>query len=66
MVVLVTCNNDEDPSKNECTRVLTTFLLLYVYGDVSRRSRAANSAVPGWITQKSVNGPTDAGWSPIL
>ena len=28
MVVLVTGKNDEDPSKNECNRVLTTFLLL--------------------------------------
>ena len=25
MVVLVTCKNDEDPFKNESTRVLTTF-----------------------------------------
>ena len=23
---LVICNNEEDPSKNECTRVVTTFL----------------------------------------
>ena len=28
MVVLVTCKNDEDPFKNESTRVLTTFLPL--------------------------------------
>ena len=28
MVVLVTCKNDEDPLKNESTRVLTTFLPL--------------------------------------
>ena len=28
MVVLVTCKNDDDPFKNESTRVLTTFLPL--------------------------------------
>ena len=28
MVDLVTCKNEEDPSKNEGTRVVTTFLLL--------------------------------------
>ena len=38
--------------KNEGARVFTTFLPLYVYGDVSRRSRAANSAVPCWIWPK--------------
>ena len=43
--VLVTCKNKEDPSKNEGIRVVTTFLPLQVYGDFSRRSRAANSAV---------------------
>ena len=47
MVGLVTCKNEEDPSKNEGTRVVTTFLP--VYGDVSRRSRAANSTVQGLI-----------------
>ena len=31
MVVLVTCKNDKDPSKNERTYVLTTFLSLYSY-----------------------------------
>ena len=36
MVVLVTCNNDDaDQFKNESTRVLTTFLPLFVYGDFS-------------------------------
>ena len=49
MVVLVTCKNDEDPSKNESTRVLTTFLPLKVYGEFFRRSRAANSVDPGRI-----------------
>ena len=28
IVVLNTCKNDEDPSKNESTRLLTTFLSL--------------------------------------
>ena len=32
-------------NKNEGAGVLTTFLPLYVYGDFSRRSRAANSDV---------------------
>ena len=49
MVVLVTCKNDENPFKNESTRVLTTFLPLYVYGDFFRCLRAANSADPGQI-----------------
>ena len=35
MVVPVTSKNDEDPFKNESTRVLTTFLPLQIYGDVS-------------------------------
>ena len=45
MVVLVTCKNEEDPFKNEGTRVVTTFPLLYVYRGLSRRSKAANSTV---------------------
>ena len=49
MVVLVTCKNDEDPFKNESTRVLTTFLPLQVYGDFFRRSRVAKSVDPGQI-----------------
>ena len=36
-------------SKNEGARVFTRFLPLQVYGDFSRRSRAANSAVLGPI-----------------
>ena len=47
MAGLVTCKNEEDPSKNEGTRVVTT--ILPVYGDFSRRSRAANSTVQGLI-----------------
>ena len=43
IVGLVICKNEEDPSKNEGTRVVTTFLPLKDYGDFSRRSRAANS-----------------------
>ena len=38
-----------DQIKNEGARVFTRFLLLKVYGDFSRRSRAANSAVLGPI-----------------
>ena len=49
IVVLNTCKNDEDPSKNESTRVLTTLLPLKVYGEFFRRSRAANSIDPCWI-----------------
>ena len=49
MHVLDTCKNEEDPIKNEGARLLTRFLPLYVYGDFSRRSRAANSAVLGPI-----------------
>ena len=33
MVGFVTCKNEEDPSKNDCTRVVTIFLPLLVYGD---------------------------------
>ena len=43
MLVLITCNH------NECARVATTFLPLYVSEDFSRRPRAANSAVRGRI-----------------
>ena len=43
MTDLVTCKNEEDPLENEGTRVVTTFLPLKVYGDFSKRSRAANS-----------------------
>ena len=31
MVCLVTCKNEEDPSKNEGTRVVTTFFPFLVY-----------------------------------
>ena len=51
MVVLVTCKNDEDQSKNELTIVLTIFIPLEVYGNFSRYSRAANSPDPGPILQ---------------
>ena len=52
IVVLVTCKNEEDPIKNEGARVLTRFSPLQVYGNFSRRSRAANSAVLGRIWLK--------------
>ena len=47
MVVLHTCKNEEDPIKNEDTRVLTR---LYVF--FFRCSRAANSKVSGGILPK--------------
>ena len=43
MIGIVICKNEEDSSKNDGTRVVTTFLPLSVYGDFSRHSRAANS-----------------------
>ena len=49
MHVLVTCKNEDDRFKNEGARVFTRFLPLQVYGNFSRRSRAANSAVLGPI-----------------
>ena len=49
MHVLLTCKNEVDQIKNEGARVFTRFLSLKVYGDFSRRSRAANSAVLGPI-----------------
>ena len=49
MVDLVICKNEEDTLENEDTRVVTTFLPLLVYGDFSRRSRAANSTDQGLI-----------------
>ena len=49
MHFLDTCKNEEDPIKNEGARVFTRFLPLTVYGDFSRRSREANSAVLGPI-----------------
>ena len=49
MHVLVTCKNEDDRFTNEGARVFTRFLPLKVYGDFSRRSRAANSAVLGPI-----------------
>ena len=49
MHVPLTCKNEVDQIKNEGARVFTRFLPLKVYGDFSRRSRAANSAVLGPI-----------------
>ena len=43
MVVLVTCKNEDDPIKNEGSRVLTIFSQLLVNGKFFKRSRAANS-----------------------
>ena len=49
IVVLHICKNEENQFKIESTRVVTTDLLLKVYEDFSRRSRAANSTVQGLI-----------------
>ena len=49
IVVLLICKNEYDLFKNESTRVVTTDLPLYVYGDFSRRSRTVNSTVQGLI-----------------
>ena len=51
MVVLVTCKNEEDPIKNEGTRVLTRFPQ-YKSMRFFRHSRAASSAVLGRIWLK--------------
>ena len=42
MVELVTCMNDEDPSKYEGNRVLTNFVLLLVFGGVSQTLNGSN------------------------
>ena len=47
IVALLICKNENDQFKIESTRVVTTDLPLYVYGDFSRHSRAANSTVQG-------------------
>ena len=47
--VLVTCKNEEDSIRNEGASMVTTCFQLYVYWDISRRSRAGYSAVLGLI-----------------
>ena len=47
MVVLHTCNNEEDLIKNEAARVLTRLYVVFF-----RRSRAANSEVSNGILPK--------------
>ena len=47
--VLITCKYEKNPIKNSGENVMTSFSPLEVYGDFSRRSRAANSAVLGPI-----------------
>ena len=49
MHVVVTCKNEDDRIKTEEASVFTKFLPLLVYGDFSRHSRVANSAVLGPI-----------------
>ena len=50
----VTYKNEEDQIKSESARVAATFLPLYVFGNYSRHSRAANSTVPSesWVKFK--------------
>ena len=48
MVVLHTCEDEEDPITNEGARVLTRSYVVFF----SRRSRAANSEVSGGILRK--------------
>ena len=45
MHVLITCKNEEDSIKNEGARAATTYISLKVYGDFSKRLRAANTQV---------------------
>ena len=61
MHVLVTCKNEANPIKNEGARVFTILLPLQVYGDFSRRSRAANSSVLGpiWLNFELVRDVMD-------
>ena len=47
--VLITCKYEKNLIKNSGENVMTLFSPLSVYGDFSRRSRAANSAVLGPI-----------------
>ena len=49
MYVTVSCKYEMDPIKNNREKMATPFFPLQVYGDFFRRSRAANSAVSGWI-----------------
>ena len=51
MIVLVTCKNVEDSSKNEGTSVVTLFLQIMSMGIFFKYSGAANSSVPGPILQ---------------
>ena len=46
---LVTCKNEDDSIKNEGAKVVTTFFSILSQWGFSRRSRAANYAVPGPI-----------------
>ena len=47
--VLITCKYENNQIKNSGENMMTSFSPLKVYGDFSRRSRAANSAVLGPI-----------------
>ena len=49
MYVLITCKYEKDPNKNSLENVMTSFFPLQVYGNIFRRSRAANSVVSGPI-----------------
>ena len=62
IVVLLVCKNEEDPFKIESTRVVTTVLPLSVYGDFSRRSRAANSTFKSEGTEGNNISPIISLW----
>ena len=63
MVVLVTCKNEEDPFKNEGTRVFTKDLPLEVYVDFSRNSRAVKLHSPRLVLLKIQNSFKLLWWS---
>ena len=63
MVVLVTCKNEEDPFKNEGTRVFTKDLPLEVYVDFSRNSRAVKLHSPRLVLLKIQNSSKLLWWS---
>ena len=62
IIVTCTCKNKDDSIKNGGARVVTPFFPLQVYGDFSRRQRAANSAVlsPIWPNFELIRDVLDA------
>ena len=58
IVVLLICKNEEDPFEIESTRVVTTFLTLYVYGyflDAQGHLTPQSKVRPGQILNPSKN-----------